>query len=135
MHHAGFFVVVPGLSSCGFQTGGPSSPVRNGILVPPPGIKLASSALQDGFLTTGPLGKAQHFILKLLPWFPYPQPAPSSQKLKETAAHSSILAWEIPLDRGAWQATVHGVAKSCTRLSDGAHVRTLQPRTSAEFFD
>ena len=22
-----------------------------------------------------------------------------------------ILAWEIPLERGAWQATVHGVAK------------------------
>ena len=105
------------------------------ILVSQPGIKSASPALDCGFLTTGPLGKAQHFILKLLPWFPYPQPAPSSQKLKETAAHSSILAWEIPLDRGAWQATVHGVAKSCTRLSDGAHVRTLQPRTSAEFFD
>ena len=24
---------------------------------------------------------------------------------------SSILAWRIPMDRGAWQATVHGVAK------------------------
>ena len=24
----------------------------------------------------------------------------------------------IPMDRGAWQATVHGVAKSCTQLSD-----------------
>ena len=23
--------------------------------------------------------------------------------------HSSILAWRIPMDRGAWQATVHGV--------------------------
>ena len=22
--------------------------------------------------------------------------------------HSSILAWRIPMDRGAWQATVHG---------------------------
>ena len=30
---------------------------------------------------------------------------------KEMATHSSILAWEIPMDRGAWQATVHGVAK------------------------
>ena len=28
------------------------------------------------------------------------------------ATHSSILAWRIPLDRGAWWATVHGVAKS-----------------------
>ena len=32
--------------------------------------------------------------------------------------HSSILAWRIPLDRGAWQATVHGVTKSRTRLSN-----------------
>ena len=28
------------------------------------------------------------------------------------ATHCSILAWRIPRDRGAWQATVHGVAKS-----------------------
>ena len=28
--------------------------------------------------------------------------------------HSSILAWRIPMDRGAWQATVHGVSKSNT---------------------
>ena len=30
------------------------------------------------------------------------------------ATHSSILAWRIPMDRGAWGATVHGVAKSRT---------------------
>ena len=34
------------------------------------------------------------------------------------ATHSSILAWRIPMDRGAWQAAVHGVAKSQTRLSN-----------------
>ena len=34
------------------------------------------------------------------------------------ATHSSILAWRIPMDRGAWWATVHGVAKSQTRLYD-----------------
>ena len=28
--------------------------------------------------------------------------------------HSSILAQRIPMDRGAWRATVHGVAKSLT---------------------
>ena len=29
---------------------------------------------------------------------------------------SSILAWRIPLDRGAWRAAVHGVTKSRTQL-------------------
>ena len=37
---------------------------------------------------------------------------------KEMATHSSILAWEIPMDGGAWQAVVYGVAKSQTGLSD-----------------
>ena len=31
---------------------------------------------------------------------------------KGMATHSYILAWRIPMDRGAWQAIVHGVAKS-----------------------
>ena len=30
------------------------------------------------------------------------------------AIHSSVLAWRIPMDKGAWQATVHGVTKSQT---------------------
>ena len=34
------------------------------------------------------------------------------------AIHTSNLAWRICMDRGAWRATVHGVAKSWTRLSD-----------------
>ena len=34
------------------------------------------------------------------------------------ATHSSILAWRIPMDRGAWRATGHGVTKSRTRLSN-----------------
>ena len=34
------------------------------------------------------------------------------------ATHFSIIAWRIPMDRGACQATVHVVAKSRTRLSD-----------------
>ena len=33
---------------------------------------------------------------------------------KEMATHSSILAWRIPMDGGAWRATVHGVAESDT---------------------
>ena len=34
------------------------------------------------------------------------------------ATHSSILAWRIPINRRTWQATVHGVTKSWTQLSD-----------------
>ena len=33
---------------------------------------------------------------------------------KETATHSSTLAWRIPIDRGAWQVTGCEVAKSQT---------------------
>jgi len=34
------------------------------------------------------------------------------------ATHFSILSWRIPMDRGAWWATVHGIEKSWTQLSD-----------------
>ena len=34
------------------------------------------------------------------------------------ATHSSILAWKIPMDRGAWWAAIHGVTKNQTWLSD-----------------
>ena len=37
------------------------------------------------------------------------------------ATHSCILGWEVPLDRGAWQATVYGVTTSQTQLSNRAH--------------
>ena len=37
---------------------------------------------------------------------------------KEMATHSNILTWRIPMDRGAWQATAHGITKSQTQLSD-----------------
>ena len=37
---------------------------------------------------------------------------------EEMATHSSILVWRIPMDRGAWWATVPGVAKNWIRLSD-----------------
>ena len=32
------------------------------------------------------------------------------------ATHFSGLAWRIPMDRGAWRAAVHRVAKGQTRL-------------------
>ena len=31
------------------------------------------------------------------------------------ATHSIVVTWRVPMDRGAWQATVHGFAKSQTR--------------------
>ena len=34
------------------------------------------------------------------------------------ATHSSVLAWKIPMDTGAWQATVHGVTNRWIQLSD-----------------
>ena len=40
---------------------------------------------------------------------------------EDLGTHSIFLVWRIPMDRGAWQATVHGVAKSGTQLSDDAH--------------
>ena len=33
---------------------------------------------------------------------------------EDMATHSSVLAWRIPTDRGAWRATVHGVKESDT---------------------
>ena len=60
-------------------------------------------------------------IVKILPavWETSVQSLGWEDLLEEgMATHSSILAWEIPTDRGAWQAIVHGVTKSQTRLSD-----------------
>ena len=37
---------------------------------------------------------------------------------KETATHARILGQENPMEGGAWWATVHGVAKSRTQLSN-----------------
>ena len=34
------------------------------------------------------------------------------------ATHSSILVWRIPVDRGTWWTTVHGVTKRGTQLID-----------------
>ena len=47
------------------------------------------------------------------------------------ATHSSILAWRSPMDRGAWQATAHGVAKSQTQLRFSSSViyKVLEEKT------
>ena len=44
---------------------------------------------------------------------------------EDMATHSSILAWKITTDRGAWWATVYWVTKSRTRLSDQAQHSTF----------
>ena len=36
------------------------------------------------------------------------------------ATHSSVLAWRIPMDRGAWQATVCEITKSRAWLNTQA---------------
>ena len=46
--------------------------------------------------------------------------------LESMATNSSILAWRSPMDRGAWQAAIHGVANSRTwpkQLSTHTHTR------------
>ena len=40
---------------------------------------------------------------------------------EEMVAHSNILAWENCTNRGAWQATVHGVTKSWRCQNTQAH--------------
>ena len=48
-------------------------------------------------------------------WETWVQSLGQKDPLKEgMATHSSILAQRILVDRGAWQATVHGVTKSGT---------------------
>ena len=49
---------------------------------------------------------------------------------KEMATHSSILAWENPMDRGAWRTVVHEVAKSWIWLSDWTRKKILAAKRS-----
>ena len=46
---------------------------------------------------------------------PLGQEAPLEEGME---IHSSILAWRIPVDRGAWQATLHGVTLHGVTESD-----------------
>ena len=48
---------------------------------------------------------------------------------KEIATHSSIFAWRIPMDRGAWWATVHGVA----RVEHSLAAKLLSPDKKIQF--
>ena len=111
----------------------------SGLLCPPPGY-LPSPAI---FQTQGSnlcLLHLLHWQMGSLPLAPPGKPSTGNSIVKNppanardardrglipgwgrspgegTAIHSSILAWKIPMDRGAWWATVHRVAESQTRL-------------------
>ena len=45
---------------------------------------------------------------------------------KGMATHSTTLAWRIPMDKGAWWATVHRIAKSWMQIS--TYPQTTIPR-------
>ena len=85
------------------------------------------------------IGKASLTVLKIVNHYAEHQASLVAQTLKNLPAmwetwvrslswedtlergmstHLSILAQRIPMDRGVWKATVHGITKSRTRLSD-----------------
>jgi len=46
-------------------------------------------------------------------WETWVQPLGQEDPLQEgMAAHTSILAWRIPMDRGAWRAAAYSVTQS-----------------------
>ena len=50
------------------------------------------------------------------------------------ATHSSVLAWRIPMDREAWQATVREVTESdMTERLSTAHSTTYQNQFTTHF--
>ena len=51
---------------------------------------------------------------------------------KEMVTYSSILAWENPMDKGAWGAAVHGVSKE---LDTSKHVSISTWVSSVKMLD
>ena len=86
--------------------------------------------------------RASHMVLVVK------NPPANAEDMKDTSSipewgrspgggHSSVLVWRISMDRGAWPATVHGVAKSRTRLKRlSTHAQTVacQAPLSMGFF-
>ena len=91
--------------------------------LPDPGIKpssLTSSALAGGF-TTEPPGFPGDSGVKNLPAEQETRVRALGQEDSPGGGHGTPLQYsclENPMDRGAWWAAVHGVAKSRTQLSD-----------------
>ena len=74
-----------------------------------------------GYLLLYSLPSLVSQMVKNLPavWETWVQSLGWEDPLEESmATHSSILAWRIPMDKEAWWATLHGVAKSQTQLSN-----------------
>ena len=60
-------------------------------------------------------------------WETWVQSLDREDSLEEgVATHSSTPAWRIPMDRGAWRATVHGVTRSWTQLSNFTFTSKLE---------
>ena len=82
-----------------------------------------SPALHTNSLPSEPPGKpsgkesACQWRRKRLGFYAWVRKIPLRRKWLLTLQYS---CWENPMDRGAWRATVHGVAKSQTQLSDWA---------------
>ena len=79
-------------------------------------LRLTSSLLQSQYLLTTHFPLLYYVDALQDTWVRF---LGSEDPLKKgMATHSSILAWRIPLDKGTWQATVHGIAKNRTQLSN-----------------
>ena len=89
---------------------------------PDPEIELESPALAGGFFTTWPTGKSwlpNAGDVSLIPGMGR-SPGEGNGNPLQYSCHNN------PMDRGAWQVTVHGVAESCqTGLSDRAGMHSL----------
>ena len=63
-------------------------------------------------------------------WETWVRPLGWEDSLVESmATHSSILAWRIPMDRGSWWATIHGVAKKVSDTTEWPSTSTYTHTT------
>ena len=104
-----------------------------GILAPQPGVEPAPLALEGEILTSGPVEKSLQ--LMFLSVIKCPGGSDGNESACNAGDSGSVpglcrspgegngnplqySCLENPMDRGAWWAMVHGVAKSQTHLSD-----------------